>query len=90
VHLRLLGVRNVIVGVYERDAAAAVAAAGMPCWDIADLIQIDPKGERSAAIRICCHVLGSRIVGVTVMSIINENKVGKKINTILNGFQSTY
>ena len=58
-HLRRAGASNFLVGVYEQTTAAALAAAGVPCLDMAGLIQLDPNGAPpcSAALSRCSRAL---------------------------------
>lgn len=43
-HLRDTGASNILIGVYETAAAAALAGMRVPCLDMSGLIQLDPNG----------------------------------------------
>ncbi len=51
-HLGDAGANNILVGVYEASTAAALLAMGVPCLDMSELVEIDPKGVRPEPCRL--------------------------------------
>jgi hypothetical protein len=46
------------LATYERGASEALVARGIPCFDVAAIMEVDPTGARSPSIRLPIQITG--------------------------------